>query len=213
MGKRLLILVFLGSAVWLLSGPRTEAAGCRAFVKRVAVVEKVNVVAPVVASFVPVPVLQYSATYAPGVPYSGPPAPVAGQSQDAVLQALQRLEQRLAGLERRAGVAPQEAPPMRQADEPPPAQGKGPAGSGGGHAAMFSKSCVVCHEASVAKRDGGGFTLMTGTTVAPLTDRQKLRIIERVRSGTMPPPDAVKAGKVKAPTDEDFDAALSDLVR
>jgi mono/diheme cytochrome c family protein len=216
MVKRLLVMVFILLTGAMLTTP-AEAAGCRAVVRRnVVVVEKkaivVEKVAAVVAQFVPIPVLQYSATYAPGVPYTGPSygqqGHTGGQGQDAVLAALQRLEQRLAGLERRAGLAPpeQDAPPMKRADDPDTRAPTTP-----GFAAFAGKYCAACHDAQVAARDGGKFVLTTGTALSPLTDRQKLRIIERIRAGEMPPANNTKS--VKPPTDEDFDAALAELVK
>jgi mono/diheme cytochrome c family protein len=217
MGKRLLILVFALLVAGLLCVPRANATGCRAYVRRAVVVEKVavvkEVVAPVVAQFVPIPVLQYSATYAPGVPYTGPPAPApaaaAPCANDAVMSALQRLEQRLGGLERQMGIAPpqQQAAPMPGADNGK-TQAPAPQGQGGGFAAMINKSCIACHGPEVAKRDGGNFVLSPSVVLTP---QQKLRIIERVRAGEMPPPNNSKS--VKPPTDEEFDSALADLVK
>ncbi len=139
MFKRLFIL---GIGLGIIAVVATPASGhgCRIVHRRaVKVVEKVAVVEavavlPVVSAFAPAIVQAYGAAYLPGTGYAGAPygqqSGYGGGQPDAVLAALQRLEQRLAGLEQRAGVAPpqaQQTAPMPPADIPPgalPQQGQ-----------------------------------------------------------------------------------------
>lgn len=52
---------------------------------------------------------------------------------------------------------------------------------------IFSVKCAACHDASEARTKGKGFTLLAGGAIAPLTDRQLLRLYGKVSARTMPP--------------------------
>ncbi len=47
-------------------------------------------------------------------------------------------------------------------------------------------SCSKCHDASNAKNKGGGFTLTSGASLAPLNDSQTLAVVREIYSGRMP---------------------------
>lgn len=188
----LALLLVLGPApVW--------ATGCHTFnyagtyhAAKVAVVEK----AVAVATFIPVAIPVFSAVYQPAVavPAVAAPAPVAApaaaqQTQDALLRYLQRLEQRLDGIERR--LAPGAAP---AAPLPPPA-GQPPAQANSVQQAMqafVQTKCARCH----GNGGQGGLSLLEGGRLVDpgkLTPGQQLAMLKRCYSQdpavAMPPPN------------------------
>lgn len=203
--KRLdLVLLSLGLLA-LVATP--AAADCRAIHRcatpvvvqsPVAVVETIPIV-PVVSAFLQPQVIAYGAAYA-GAPFQqqgyAPQQGYAQQSgqQDAVLAALQRLEQRLGAMEQRSGAAPQApAVPMPAADAPPvpaqeqalPAQGQ----AGADVVKLFTSRCASCH-AKGKEGSGGGFVLLDGPRLAPLTADKQREVLRQIYSQKMP-----KSGK------------------
>ncbi len=176
-------------------------------VNKVAVVEAVAAY-PVASAFIPTAVVAYGAAYV-GQPYQQQFAPPAGYGQagvqgygqqqgqqDSLLSALQRLEQRLGAIEQRSGLAPPQgqAPPMPGADQqqapppvqeqqtqaPPPAQAQ--QGQGGAEALkLFTSRCASCHSKG-KEGSGGGFVLLNGSQLAPLTAEQQKKVLNRVYS-------------------------------
>ena len=150
-------------------------ADCRRVV-RVQHVAAIVEVAPVVAAvFTPVPVAvpAYSVGYADH----------AGIQQLA--QEVQLLRQQLQQMQTQAQAQPQKLPAT--AEHP---------GS-----VFLKKSCVACHDASVAKAKGGGQIFFNAGNLMNLSAEQKLAIAAAVYSGRMP-----KGGKA---TDEDVGALIS----
>ena len=60
--------------------------------------------------------------------------------------------------------------------------------------ALAQNKCAKCHEAAVAEKDGGGFTMFEQGKMVELTDRQSLLCFKKVITGQMPPP---KEGKLE----------------
>lgn len=67
--------------------------------------------------------------------------------------------------------------------------------------AFLQKSCVACHDASVAKAKGGGNAFFNGGQLVALSDKQKLEMTMAVYQQRMP-----RGGKA---TDEDVAALVS----
>lgn len=56
---------------------------------------------------------------------------------------------------------------------------------------VMAKSCVKCHGAASADKDGGGFVMFNdGGGLLTLSDRDKQRIVNRVSRNSMPPAPA-----------------------
>lgn len=65
---------------------------------------------------------------------------------------------------------------------------------------IVRQQCARCHSPAVADKDGGGFVLLTAAgELQPLSDRDRQRVHNRVRSNSMPPaPAKVKAEEREA---------------
>lgn len=98
---------------------------------------------------------------------------------------VQRLELQIQRLQ--SAPLPQVAPqPQAQIAPSPPVPL--PQAQVGEHPAVgiMRANCAACHEASVAKGKGGGFTLFQGQTLAKLSCEQTLAMIFAVHDGDMP---------------------------
>ncbi len=205
--KRLDVLFLSLGLAALVATP--AAAGCRTVhrcatpvVVQSAVVEAIPIV-PVVSAFLQPQVIAYGAAYAGALQqgsvqqqqgYAPQPgqqgyAPQPGQ-QDAVLAALQRLEQRLGVIEQRAGVAPPQGQgaPMPPADAPTQQEQAQPQGQappqGQGSAdvlKLFTTRCASCHQKG-KETAGGGFVLLNGTQLVPLSAAKQKEVLKRVYS-------------------------------
>ncbi len=110
------------------------------------------------------------------------------ESQSA-LAILQRLEQRLGAMEQRVGIAPpqQQTAPMPPADPPQgqpaqPTQEPPPAAQGqanGDVLKLFTTRCASCH-AKGREGSGGGFVLLDGPRLAPLSAARQKQVLQRV---------------------------------
>jgi hypothetical protein len=108
-------------------------------------------------------------------------------------------------------IPPVVPPPVPSAPGVPPLPGAIPKGAGGGALglAVITAKCAACHQAGKLAPDQR-FTLLDAKgNLSQLTDRQKLKVMQRTYAGTMPPPqNSVGATPV---TDADF-AAINDLL-
>ena len=161
-----------------------EASGCRAVVRqKVAVVQTVAVAAvvtPVVATFVPVAVPVYGATYAPAYHQPAVAAPCT-QSSDKLAAVLEQLHERLQRLERVQGVPMPPSMPKATDPTPPPAQ------PGVDRAAfLLAKNCAACHDAAAATVKGGKLSLTDGGKLAQISPETLGKIISQVSLGKMP---------------------------
>lgn len=195
-------------AVVLVAAP-VGAGSCRAVITRrhvvqqqvvvqkQAIVAATAIVTPVVAQFVQIPL--YSAIYSPGVygaggAYSQPGAPVQGQGDADLAEAVKRLAAEVKGLAEKVNGAG--APPapgrMPPADPFNPAPAGGGAGGGGealkdgAHVALLRNKCASCHEAQKAAASGGGFTLFAQGKLRELGGEDLGKVIQAVASGSMP---------------------------
>lgn len=138
-------------------------------------------------------------------------------SQADILAELRRVNLRLDAADRAAkaavgaGVIPPgvKPSPMPGADEPARPIGKGGASSGGAvGVAVLNAKCAACHQASKLTTDQR-FTLLDAKgNPVPLTDKQKMRVLTRTYSASMPPP--MNIHNISSLTDVEF-AALVDL--
>lgn len=55
------------------------------------------------------------------------------------------------------------------------------------NASLAQQSCLMCHDASVAKTKGGGLNLFQAGQLVPLSDADLLKVADRVLNGEMPP--------------------------
>jgi len=152
----------------------------------VAVKEVVKaVVTPVVAVYQPVVVPLYSAIYQPGA-YGG------GQDQ-AVLEALKRISERLDRLERGPIIPPPSPPlpptPPAPAPRPPapppvddPFNPKAPI-KAGSFPELAAQRCAACHDKG---RPSGDFVMFEGGKLVQLTPEQVGDVIDAVVSQRMP---------------------------
>ncbi len=180
--KRLHVLLLALGLAALLATP--VAAGCRVVHRCTppVVVEAIPVV-PLVAAFLQPQVLAYGAAYT-RAPLQQGVAPQQAGPPDAVLAALQRLEQRLGAMEQRAGIAPPQAQtaPMPAADTPAPQEQAPPQGQASADVLkLFTARCASCH-ARGKEGSGGGFVLLDGPKLAPLSAAKQKQVLQRVYS-------------------------------
>lgn len=90
---------------------------------------------------------------------------------DRLAMILERLDKRLCRLEENAGFA----------------NGNEAVKADAGIPKVLATKCAVCHNATSATADGGGFVLFDKGSLAPLSERQLRLIGTKTYSGAMPP--------------------------
>lgn len=171
-------------------------------VKKVAVVD--TILAVPVATFVPVPL--YTASFTPPAPHA--PALVAASapaSNDArILRALEAIEARLQALERQGGGPIPQAAPKNAAP-------KAPAAAPSSGLSIMQTKCAACHDAKTAAEKGGSFTLLNGSELIGLNDKQVRKIQSKIYKSAMPPASAKKELGIDPLTDEEVGAVMAHL--
>lgn len=158
-----------GAAVLLLACSAIATADCG--LRRVAVRRNVAVVAPVVATFVPLVVPAYSVTYS---------------DQGAALAAeLQQLRAEIRQQGSRVGVR-----------MPPASEASASADSDG--LVVLQTRCASCHEKAVAKVKGKGLVLLEGKEPADIDGDTALDVCLAVLKDEMPPGKPLSAAEKKA---------------
>jgi mono/diheme cytochrome c family protein len=132
-------------------------------VRRAAIAhQEVAVVTPaVVATFLPINVAAYSASYTP-------------PTDPAIVKAIADLGTRLDRLEKAGTPSPPGSAPMPKADV---------ADAG---ALKFAVNCASCHDAAVSKAKGGGVTLFKDGAEADISCDLALLAVGAIADGTMP---------------------------
>ncbi len=169
MRTKLLNLSAICAALFLSGVPQTcLACGHVCRVRRVVVVRKavVEVKEVLAVQFIPVPA--YSIGYAPYPVPTPVPAPGPGPLPPPPAQ--------------RPAAAPGAAAPPTSAPAAAPAVAQPPAAV----LAIFAAKCASCHDAAAAAEKGGRFTLLSAGQLAPLTDRQAMKVATLSYSGKMP---------------------------
>ncbi len=177
------LILYIGGALALVGLPQWCLACnpvCRVTHAKVVVVPTAAAVATVAVTFVEVPL------------YSVGPVVQAGAIPTAPLA--------LPGA--RPPAAKAVAKPAAKPDTAtkPPEALAAPAHPG---LALMVRYCAGCHEAKVAEVEGKGFVLLSGGSLAPLTDKQKFKVLKNLNSGRMP-----KLPEGQKLDDNDFNALL-----
>jgi cytochrome c553 len=144
------------------------SAGCPIVRHKAVVVDTAIVTPVVVATFVPVQVASYSASYQP-TPTTDP----------AVVELLRQMGSRVAALEAGAASKPGPPPgpppsPMRKADVADPGLDK------------FAAACASCHDSAVAKVKGGGIVFFANGVETDYSCDLALRAVGAIADGSMP---------------------------
>lgn len=131
------------------------------------------------------PAAQYPTAAPVVVPYYGAaygqPGGFSPAEAKRVVELLESIDRRLEAIEAKQGA--------------PAAQKKGP-----DLFTVAKTNCAACHTPAKADAKGGGFILFADeqpTALKPLSGREKVRIVEAVRGGAMPP-----EGRKKLTADE-----------
>ncbi len=185
-------------------------AECRV-VHRAAVVQHAVVqhhAAVVAAVFQPlvVQVPTYSVGYSPEALFGRgqPQHPATDPALQKLLEEVQKIRGEVEAIKSQGSpkLEPVPAPnqPKTEPLQPLPQQSKLESPS---HVKVFAAKCASCHDATVAGKKGGGFTLMEGANLVALSDKQKLAVVRSIYSGDMP-----RGGKI---SDEEVSLIITSL--
>ncbi len=98
--------------------------------------------------------------------------------------------------------------PIAPTQSPPPDQPPVTVGATEVHKTVFTTKCVVCHDAAVAEKKGGGMVLVNNGQLVPLTPTQQMKVVQQIWSRQMPPDKPLSDQEVTGVLDTYASAAV-----